>query len=142
MALRILTYRSDKGRYVRGAAFGMLVALAYYGAVTLRDFLSWNWARNELGFTIPVLEIPLTAGFLIALAVFVASVVAVRYAVNHPKAADLLIDTEEELQRVTWPTWPETWNGSVVVVVTVITMLVLLAGADVILSRLFEQVIF
>lgn len=142
MAFQILKYKADQGRYARGVTFGFAAALAYYGSSTLHDFLAWDWARAELGFTIPVLEVPVTPSLLIAVAVFVAALIAARVAVNHVKLADLLIDTEAELKRVTWPSWPETWNGSLVVVITVVTMLVLLAGADLVLSRFFEGFVF
>ncbi|MFH0946410.1 MAG: preprotein translocase subunit SecE [Planctomycetota bacterium] len=142
MVFRILTYKPEQGRYARGTAFWLMLALAYYGASTMFLFLSWDWARTELGFTIPVLELALTPGLLISVAAFVAMLLGLRYAINHPKLGELLIETEGELRRVTWPSWPETWNGSVVVVVTVIAMVALLAGADIVLSRFFEHVIF
>ncbi|MFG0319218.1 MAG: preprotein translocase subunit SecE [Planctomycetota bacterium JB042] len=142
MALRIIEYKEDQGRITRGTAFWLLVLLAYYGAATLYAFLSWDWARKDLGFTVPVLELPFDGRLAVSVAVFLVSFLVIRKAINHPKLADLLIDTEGELKRVTWPSWPETWNGSLVVVVTVVTMLVLLAGADIILSRFFETVVF
>lgn len=142
MALSILTYKPDQGRYVRGTAFGLLLLLAYYGANTLLHFLSWDWAQTRLGFEIPVLEVVVTPGLLFATAAFIALGLGLRYAMNHPKFADLLIDTEGELKRVTWPSWEETRDGSFVVVMTVVAMLVLLAGADLVLARIFEGVIF
>lgn len=143
MSLSAFPYRSEEGRLARGTAFWMLVALAYYGAMTLYHFLSWDWAQRVLGgYVIPVVEIPLTPAFLIAAGVFLGSLLAIRYALNHPKLADLLIDTEAEMRRVTWPSWSETWNGSIVVVVTVIAMLILLAGADLLLTRIFEDLVF
>lgn len=142
MAFRIISYKPEQGRYTRGTTFWLFAALAYYGASSLYGFLSWDWARDSLGFTLPVVEIPVSPGFLICLAVFLVMCLALRYAINHVKLADLLIDTEGELKRVTWPSWPETWNGSIVVVVTVLTMLVLLAGVDIILTSFFEKLVF
>jgi len=142
MAFRIIHYKPDQGRYTRGTSFWLLTAMAYYGATTLFFFLSWDWAEADLGFQIPVFELAVTPGLLIALAVFMAMEIGLRYAINHPKLGDLLIDTEGELRRVTWPSWPETWNGSIVVIITVIAMVALLAGADVVLSTFFERIIF
>ena len=142
MALRIIDYKAEQGRITRGTAFWLLVFLAYYGATSLYEFLSWDWAKKDLGFVLPVLELPVDGRLIVAVLVFAAVFLGLRYAINHPKLADLLIDTEGALKRVTWPSWPETWNGSLVVVVTVVTMLVLLAGADIILSRFFESVVF
>ena len=142
MAFQILKYKSELGRYTRGVAFGFGVALAYYGSSTFHDFLSWDWARADLGYTIPVLEVAVEPGLLAAAGLFVAVLIGLRIAVNHPTIAEFLIDTEAELKRVTWPSWPETWNGSLVVVLTVVVMLFLLAGADLVLSQFFEGFVF
>lgn len=142
MALDILTYKREQGRHTRQTVFVLMACLAWYGATTLYDFLAWDWARAQLGFTIPVVEIPVTMAFLIAAAVFIGGVVLVRVLLNREKWAELLIDTENELKRVTWPSWPETLNGSIVVVVTVVMTLVVLAGADLVLSRFFERIVF
>lgn len=139
---QILTYKPDQGRMTRNVAFAFGVCLAYYGCSTLHDFLSWDWARRDLHYTIPVLEVLVTPGLLISIAVFVLSLFALRRLLNHPKLGDLLIDTEGELKRVTWPSWSETWNGSLVVVATVLAMLVILAGADFVLTRFFEHIVF
>jgi preprotein translocase SecE subunit len=142
MAFKVIHYKPDQGRYTRGVALGLLICLAYYGAVTLFQFLAWDWFRKELGFTVPVLEVPTTPGLLIAVVAFLAMAWGLRYAVNHPKLADLLIDTEGELKRVTWPSWPDTWTGSIVVVITVVAMLAILASFDFALNRIFSRVVF
>lgn len=142
MALDLLTYKPDQGRYARQGAFWTLAALSYYGATTCHSFFDWAWSRQSLGFTVPVLEIDVTPAVLIAVALFFALVIGIRKGLNHPKFADLIIDTEAEMKRVTWPSWPETLNGSLVVIVTVVALLVVLAGADLILSRFFEHVVF
>ena len=142
MAFALLSYKPEQGTYARGSVLGLMTALAFYGATSLQSFLRWDWARKDLGFTIPVLEISVTPGFLISTLVFVGMVALVRFGVNHQKLADLLIDTEGELRRVTWPSWPDTWHGSVVVVITVVTMLVILAVFDAVLTQIFEGVIF
>ena len=54
---------------------------------------------------------------------------------EQPRQADLLIETESELNKVTWPTMPEAVNSSLVVLGTVIFLMVFLAGADWILGR-------
>jgi transcriptional antiterminator NusG len=45
-----------------------------------------------------------------------------------PKIADLLIETEAELRKVTWPTMPEAINSSIVVIVCVLFLMVYLAA--------------
>jgi preprotein translocase SecE subunit len=49
---------------------------------------------------------------------------------NRPKVADMLIETETELRKVVWPTWSDTWAGTMAVVATVVVLLAYLAVAD------------
>lgn len=142
MAFDLLTYKPDQGRPTRNGSFLALGALSWYGASSLNGFLTWDWAQTSLGFTIPVVNVPVTVGFVVSTIVFLAMLAGLRWGVNHPRAADLLIDTEAEMKRVTWPSWPETLNGAIVVIVTVVALLVVLAGADFVLSRFFEHWVF
>ena len=59
-----------------------------------------------------------------------------------PKIADLLIDTETELRKVTWPSGQEVLNSSIVVVVCVVVLMAFLAGADWFLARLVNPILF
>ena len=54
---------------------------------------------------------------------------------ERPKNVDLLIETESELCKVSWPTVTEAIRSSVVVMVCVIVLMVFLAGADFVLGR-------
>ena len=58
---------------------------------------------------------------------------------NRPKAADMLIETEAELRKVTWPAASDTWTGTLAVVVTVIVMLLYLFAADLFLSYIMPR---
>lgn len=53
---------------------------------------------------------------------------------NRPKIADLLIETETELRKVTWPSFSDTWAGTLAVVITVAFLLLFLTGADFLLG--------
>ncbi|MFM7281649.1 MAG: preprotein translocase subunit SecE, partial [Planctomycetia bacterium] len=53
---------------------------------------------------------------------------------NSPKVADLLIDTESELGKVTWPTRPDAVNSSLVVMGVVVFLMAFMAGADILLG--------
>ena len=58
---------------------------------------------------------------------------------NRPKVADTLIETEGEMNKVTWPSWPETWAGSLAVGGMVLVLFVFLTGADLFLSWLMQR---
>ncbi len=84
---------------------------------------------------IPVLGVPLNTAMLISAAVLVASIWMLNRILNKPKNADLLIETESELRKVTWPTVPEAVRSSVVVIACVLFLMAYLAGADWLLGK-------
>ena len=60
---------------------------------------------------------------------------------NRPRVADMLIDTEGELRKVTWPTFADTWKGTLAVVVTVTFLLVFLTTADLAINYAIQWVL-
>ena len=61
---------------------------------------------------------------------------------NKPKMADLLIDTEGELRKVSWPTIDEVLTTSMVVVVFVVFIGAFLALTDMVFGRLADIFIY
>jgi preprotein translocase subunit SecE len=92
--------------------------------------------------TLPVLGVKLTPAILLATLVGVAAFVALRIYLERPRAADLLIATEEEMRRVTWPSTSDVVDSSLVVIATVVVLGVFLAGSDALLGALFRYLIF
>jgi len=58
---------------------------------------------------------------------------------QRPKVADMLIDTDMEMRKVTWPSMSDTWKGAVAVVATVVFMLAYLTGADIAIQFAVRQ---
>lgn len=129
-----MSYRKDQGRYARMIAFWALVLLVAYGCFHgggLAELLDgWMGASNStLIDPFPILK-TLKVSTLIALAVLAVASFAIHRILNRPKLADTLIDTESEMQKVTWPTWGEAWQGTVAVTVMVFILFVFLTLAD------------
>src|SRR5262245_24657286 len=137
------SYKEDQGRHVRMAAFWSVVFFLAFGCNFLHGVLIRSTPlRTPLnGIRIPVVGIDLTPAFIISALVFCAGLVVIHRWQQKPKVADLLIDTESELKRVSWPKGEEVWNASIVVVVSVIILGVLLAVADMFLFRLMRYLI-
>jgi len=134
-----MAYKKDQGRLTRMAAFWSLAILIFYGCWSLREELATRFLGADgrprlgqpiFGLRIPVVGVDVTPALLIATAVFVASIVALQRWQQKPKIADLLIETEAEMRKVTWPTLSEAVNSSVVVIVCVVFLMAFLAGAD------------
>ncbi len=127
------------------AAFWSLAILALWGARALNIQLGVSFkslgqrlGANEAGqggAMIPVLGVSVTPAFLISATVGVVCVFMLYRWLEKPKNADLLIDTESELRKVTWPTFKDVVNSSLVVIFCVLFLMVYLAGSDVLIGR-------
>lgn len=137
-------YKPEQGRMARMAAFWGCVALALFGATSLHTLLvsQFDGLATPLGgIRIPVVGVDLTIGFLISLTLFTVITLVVFRWQNRPKTADVLIDTEAELKKVTWPTMNEVIQSSIVVIVFVVVLMGYLAGADWLLGRVFTRIL-
>ena len=131
-------YKEDQGRLARMAAFWLLTLLCFFGSNFLFEQLITSETLREPigGMRIPVISVDVSPAFLISSIVCVVSVFFVYRWEQKPKVADLLIDTEAELRKVTWPTMEEVINSSMVVIVFVLFLGVFLAFADLVLTRI------
>ncbi len=138
-----MAYKPEQGRLARMAVFWMLWLLIIYGCMSFRHELNgWKFlpaAMHNPVFSLPVLG-EVSINWLIALVAIPAVSALVLYrALNKPKYADYLIETENELRKVAWPTFVETRGASIVVIVSVLILMGYLAGADVLLGSFFKR---
>jgi len=123
-------------------AFWALVLLVAYGCfhggglVSLLDHAMG--ASNQVLIDPFPLVGTLKVSTCIALGVLLAVALLIHYLLNRPKIADALIDTEGEMQKVTWPTWGEAWQGTVAVTVMVVVLFVFLTVADLLLGQAMQ----
>jgi len=139
-----MAYKQDQGRMARMAAYWSLAILVFYGCHSLHGELNGRvdaLQHDLLGSPLPVLGLTVNGAFLIAASCLAAGLYALHRWQETPKVADLLIETEGELKKVTWPTLPEAINASIVVLVTVAILMVLLAGSDWILGKVFSRIL-
>jgi preprotein translocase SecE subunit len=93
------------------------------------------------GIRIPVVGVDLSPAFLVSALVFCAGLVLVHRWQQRPRTADILIDTEAELRRVSWPKGEEVWNASLVVLLSVLILGALLAVSDIFLYRVMSALL-
>ncbi len=79
--------------------------------------------------------------FLLPGLLLVASLWATYRLVNFPVFADFLIAVEAEINKVSWPTRPELFRASLVVLIFIFSMAVILALFDLSWSLLFRKVL-
>jgi preprotein translocase subunit SecE len=134
-----MAYKQDQGRMARMAAFWTLAILIFYGCISLRAELAGRFQETFgallwEGGRIPILGVDVTGALLVAVVIFAGAMTLLYRWTESPKIADALIETESELRKVTWPTLNEAINSSIVVIVTVLVLMAILAGADVVLG--------
>ena len=115
-------YKRGQGKWSRGIGAVSLVAMGLWGAMA-----TYNWLKDPpanlgadrifVGYWVPglILAIFLTGAYFVS---------------NRKKSVNLLIDTEIEMKKVTWPTPREVLNATVVVIVVVIVLGLFLFGVD------------
>lgn len=139
-------YKPEEGRNVRQTAFWLGEALAAFGGYSLANWLD-RFAALRAGLVpgverIPILGLSVTGSNLAAIVVFVvASWLWIRY-LGREKVADHLIEVEVEMKKVTWPSFREASNSSIVVITTVLLLMGFLAFADWGLSAVFDLVLW
>ena len=133
-------HKPEQGLVVRGSGLAMIAALLLFGCYGLYYFVysQGDLFKNAIGgwMIVPLVDLEINPALVVALVVFCSGVFAAAYFLGRPKTADLLIETETELAKVTWPSWAETVNASVVVIFTTLFMAGLLFVFDVVLRRL------
>jgi len=124
-------------------AFWGLVILVGYGCfhggglVTVLD--GWLGANNSTFIDPFPLLGALKTSTIVALAVTLFASYSLHRILSRPKVADALIETEEELHKVTWPTWPETWSGTLAVAGMVLVLFVFLTVVDALLLTVMHS---
>lgn len=134
-----MSYRKDQGRYARMFAFWAIVLLVAYGCFHGGGLVSVldHYMRESNAVIVdpfPLLG-TLKVSSCIALGVLAVAALLVSVVLNRPRVADALIDTEGEMQKVTWPTWAEAWQGTMAVTVMVVVLFLFLSAADLVLSK-------
>lgn len=139
-------YKSDQGRMARMGAFWTLALLYLYGCMALKTTL-WSFVESlrapvlDSFERMPILGWELSGAFLISMVLFLGGFYLLWAWHQTPKVADLLIETESELYKVTWAKWPEVINSSLVVIGFVLFLMAFLAGSDAVLARFFNVIL-
>ena len=138
-----MSYRKDQGRYARMLAFWAVTLLIGYGIFPAGGLVSLmdRW----MGSSNPVLMDPfplvgkLKLSTLIGAGLLGVLCLVVHRILNRPKLADILIETEAEMVKVTWPSWPEVVQGTVAVTGMVLVLFAFLTGVDLLLAKVMTM---
>ena len=146
----MVKYKPDQGTYARTSSFLLLGSLIVFGCHSLYYFLlsfrgdesEPNAFTRELTSALPVLGMPVTMPLLIASVVGIAGLWLLRSFLNRPRVTDLLIDSETEMRKCTWPSLNETVKSSIVILVVMLFFTGVLAGMDYMLNFVMSSYVF
>ncbi|MGQ0612879.1 MAG: preprotein translocase subunit SecE [Planctomycetaceae bacterium] len=134
-------YKTGQGTLARLIAAFSLAIMAALGCIELYSQIQARGDEallpGEVFASLPLLGVPLSLKFLLCLAVLAALGYGIRRWLARPKVVDILIETESELKKVSWPTRQESWNASMVVVGVSLLLCLLLFSFDWLLSKFF-----
>ncbi|GEM_PF-2757858 len=94
---------------------------------------------SQVLFTVPLAKIEITYGILICVVLFVVLALALLATWNLRGWNDLLIDTQTEMKKVSWPKRDELIGSSVVVIVTVVVLGAYLYLVDFLLTAVARE---
>src|SRR5262245_6405595 len=132
----LAVYKPGQATTARWAAYLLGTLLIALGALSLYTTINepGRWVIRE---NLPVLG-TLSWFKVIAVVVGILGVWALHLVLNRPATVDLLIDTEQELRKVSWPSRPEVKNATLVVALVTFVMGFILYWADEVLQLLFR----
>src|SRR5262245_38698990 len=137
MSLEI--YKKGQGVWARSVAYLMGGGLILFGAWALYGTINVAGQGLLIEKELPVLGY-VTYYKVIALLVAGAGLYFLHWFLNKPRSVDQLIETEQEMRRVSWPTLKEVWNAAIVVVVLTLLLAIIMSGFDWVLRKLFHLV--
>jgi preprotein translocase SecE subunit len=130
--------KKGQGTFARLTAYAIGALLVLFGAWSLYATIN-RPGRFPLAENVPLLG-TITGFQVIALVVAAAGLVGLHWVLNKPKSVDLMIETEQEMKKVSWPTLPEVWNATIVVVGVTAALAVAMSLFDLALRKLFHLV--
>jgi len=134
MSLEI--YKKGQGKVARACAYSIVGVLVAFGAVR------FHAAFNVPGEGVLVEGLPVMGSITIlkiaAFALFLVGLLAMHVVLNGNKLVDMFIDTEQEMRKVSWPSWPEVKSATLVVVLVTFLLGASLFGFDRVLQGLFS----
>jgi preprotein translocase SecE subunit len=129
-------YKKGQGKIARTSAYGLLGLLVLFGAYRL--YATFNVpGEGVLVENLPVIG-NITIMKIVSILVLGAGMLLLHIVLNRPQTADVLIDTEQEMRKVSWPSKAEVKSATIVVVIVTFVMGLTLFGFDQALQGLFS----
>ncbi len=137
--MKLEVVKKGQGKQARGLAYLLGGGLVLFGAISLFAFI------NRQGQFVWVSDVPVIGQIslynVVATASFALGLLILHLFLNRPSFVDLLIDTELEMRKVSWPTKKEVQNATIIVVFVTVLLAVMLYGFDWLLQLIFKLIL-
>ncbi len=139
-------YKEGQGKWARNSVAALIAIMAVFAATSLYNSLPDPTSTFEIRGSIlekwfSVSDWGFDYRFVIAAPLLLVLMYFGVWQYSHPRWADFLIDTENELKnRVTWPSGKEVLTNSVVVVVAVVIIGIYTFFADIVFQAIQDEV--
>ena len=135
-------YKEGQGSLTRLTVWVLMVVTAFLACVEL---YSWIQSPNdepflvnlELTRTLPFLGVPLSWKLMVCAGLFALMMWGAKRYMTKPKTVDALVEVEQEMKKVSWPTRDESMNATWVVILVTLVITFSLFFFDIILNRFF-----
>ena len=137
--MTLTPYKPNQGLYARGAAAAALLLLDLLVCVRLHEMLGEGGSFMLLGMSVPKTALWVAAVFVVAGAFIAVLTFALETGLKSVDAktqslVDLLVDTQGELQKVSWPSRDELRRLTTVVLIFIVILGCFLFVADMIVN--------
>jgi preprotein translocase SecE subunit len=136
------TYKSGQGSLARLTAWVSALMALVFGCAEL-----YSWIQNprtdvallpgELFDDMPFFGTKFSWKFLLCALIFFGGLWLLRRVMRREKAVDALIETEQELRKVSWPTKDESINATGVVILVSVLLTITLFAFDMLFVEFF-----
>jgi preprotein translocase subunit SecE len=118
-------YKRTQGRMTR-----RITCAVIGGGCVIAAYLLMEWMRARYETSLLVYGLPLL--------IVVGGCWAAYRIINLPRFADFLIAVEAEMNKVSWPSWPELVRSSLVVIFVIFFLAFVLFGFDLVWKAVFK----
>lgn len=140
------SYKKGEAKATRSIVFFSLLIFVWWGFKEFGKFLTkWDMFKKPLigdgTFTVPVYDVPFTLGLVVALVLTIAVGAWFYRMLNRQRVATLLIDTETEVKKVSWPTRADALHSTWIVLGFVICTALFLTAVELALRTVFTRIL-
>ncbi|MBI3725121.1 preprotein translocase subunit SecE [bacterium] len=124
-------YRPEEGHRSRALLGLSLGTLLLFGAYSFYEWLPIDWRTPlpKVGLLLGE-EFAISGALVSSVILGLAFLAGIYWLVNYPKFVDFLIETENEMKKVSWASRKQVMTESLVVIVTVIILMIYIFLVD------------